>query len=72
MSDYQYPQPGEITFGTRDGLAPGSPEKVVKGIQLDTEFNALVLANTSKLDSNAQPGSFTGVIDGGDIDGGTF
>lgn len=72
MSNYQYPQAGDITFGTRDGLAPGNPEKVVKGSQLDTEFNALVIANTSKLDKAAASGDFTGLIDGGTVDGGIF
>lgn len=72
MTDYVYPQPGDITFGTRDGLPPGNPEKVVKGVQLDTEFEALVVANTSKLDKAAQSGDFTGLIDGGEVNGGTF
>ena len=73
MSDYGYPTvPNNITFGARDDLAPGNAEKVVKGSQMDAEFNGLVTSVNSKLDKNAAPGSFTGTIDGGVIDGGTY
>ena len=71
MSDYTYTN-NTFTFGQRDGLAPGSAEKVVKGVQLDFEFLALVTAVNSKLDSAAQAGDFTGTIDGGSVNGGTF
>ena len=71
MSDYTYTN-NTYTFGGRDGLAPGDTEKVIKGSQLDFEFLALVTAVNSKLDSAAQAGDFTGTIDGGSVNGGTF
>ena len=64
MSDYTYTN-NTFTFGQRDGLAPGSAEKVVKGIQLDFEFLALVTAVNSKLDKDDDGTGFTGTIDGG-------
>lgn len=70
MTDYVYPQLGSITFGTRDTLAPGNAEKVVKGSQLDTEFNALVPSISSKLDISNP--TFSGTLDGGNINGGTY
>ena len=71
MSNYTYPQTG-FTFGARDGLAPGNAEKVIKGVQFDPEFTALETAVNSKLDKAAQSGDFTGLIDGGTVDGGTY
>ena len=71
MSTYVYPSlPSTITFGQRDGLAPGNAEKAVKGIQLDAEFIALVTAVNSKLDTNNP--TFTGTMNGGIINGGTY
>ena len=74
MTDYVYPSGGNVPnkFSDRDALPPGDPEKVIKGLQLDQEFNALVTAVNSKLDKAAQAGDFTGLIDGGSINGGTF
>ena len=71
MSDYTYTN-NTFTFGQRDGLAPGSAEKVVKGIQLDFEFLALVTAVNSKLDKNGT--DFEGVIgsENAEVNGGTF
>ena len=69
MTDYSYPQTG-FTFGARDGLAPGNAEKAIKGVNLDPEFDALVIAVASKLNT-ANP-AFTGVMSGGTIDGGSF
>ncbi len=69
MTDYIYPNTG-FTFGERDVLAPGNTEKTIKGLQFDPEFDALVLAVNSKLNINNP--SFTGIMDGGTIDGGDF
>lgn len=69
MSDYTYTN-NLHTFGERDGLAPGLPEKVVKGVQLDFEFLALVTAVNSKL--NSENPAFTGIMTGGTINGGAY
>jgi hypothetical protein len=75
MSDYIYPTSG-VTFGSRDTAAAGTDAKIVSGAPFDTEFNALVVAVASKLNS-ASP-VFTGVMnentagDGSSINGGTF
>ena len=71
MADYTYPNTG-FTFGARDGLAPGNAEKVIKWVQFDPEFTALETAVNSKLDAAAGAGDFTGIIDGGIVDGGTY
>ena len=69
MSDYSYPNTG-FTFGARDGLAPGNAEKIIKGTQFDPEFYALVTAVNSKL--NIIDPTFSGEMNGGSINGGTF
>lgn len=46
-------------FATKDGLTTGDPAKVVKGTEIDTEFNAIASAVASKADSNSP--TFTGV-----------
>jgi hypothetical protein len=73
MTDYAYPQPGSITFGARDALAPGNAEKVIKGSQMDEQFNALVLAVNSKLNTldPVIDGDLTGTT-GSRIIGGTY
>jgi hypothetical protein len=70
MSDYVYGPPSQMTFGTRDTLAPNNADKVVKGSQLDVEFNGLVTAVNSKLNLNNP--AFTGTMSGGIIDGGAY
>ncbi len=62
MANYVYPA-GPITFGTRDGLPPNDPDKVVKGMQLDFEFNELAQRSADKLDKTGN--DFAGTIDGG-------
>ena len=59
MADYIYPT-GSITFGARDALAPADPEKVVKGSQLDAEFQGIAAASATKFDDDST------------IDGGTY
>ena len=65
-------------FAVKDFLASGNPSKLVKGTEIDTEFNAIQSAVNSKSDK-ANPsftgtltavditmsGSFTGTLDGG-------
>lgn len=46
-------------FATKDTLASGNPSKIVKGTEIDTEFNAIASAVASKADL-ASP-TFTGV-----------
>jgi len=70
MSDYTYPQTS-FTFGERDNLSPANSEKLVSGTQFDPEFEALVIAIASKLNS-ADP-VMTGTITGGaTLLGGTY
>ena len=65
-------------FAIKDSLSTGNPSKLVKGTEIDTEFNAIQSAVNSKADK-ANPtftgtitavnltvsGTFTGTIDGG-------
>jgi hypothetical protein len=67
MSNYVY-QTGK--FINKDSLPPGDPNKVVKGADFEPEFTGLQVAVNSKLNS-ANP-TFTGTMNGGVIDGGTF
>lgn len=67
-------------FATKDSLPPGDPAKVVKGTELDDEFNAIATANGSKANANdaALTGSATAVnltVSGtfvATVDGGTY
>jgi hypothetical protein len=45
-------------FTAKDGLPAGNSSKVVKGVELDTEFTAIAAAISSKSDSNSP--TFTG------------
>ncbi|MHA2069324.1 MAG: hypothetical protein ACXABY_33605, partial [Candidatus Thorarchaeota archaeon] len=47
MSDYTK----TTTFTTKDGLSSGDPNKLIKGSDFDTEFDAIATAVTSKYDS---------------------
>jgi hypothetical protein len=40
-------------FATKDALASGNPLKIVKGTEIDTEFNNIAIAVASKLDATA-------------------
>lgn len=67
-------------FTNKDGLDSGNPNKLVRGSEFDTEFNAIRTAVNSKADTAAP--SFTGTTNfvninftgyiTGTIDGGTF
>ena len=49
MSDYIK----STNFAVKDTLATGNPAKIVKGTEIDTEFNAIASAVASKLDANS-------------------
>jgi hypothetical protein len=77
MSDYTK----TTNFATKDSLTTGDPAKIVKGVEINTEFNNIQTAVNSKANS-ASP-AFTGtmtassvVVSGtltaGTITGGTF
>jgi hypothetical protein len=46
MSDYTK----AVDFASKDALAPGNPSKVVKGTEIDAEFEAIETAVGTKLD----------------------
>lgn len=65
-------------FAIKDGLVSGNPAKIIKGTEIDTEFNNIVSAVSSKPDANngtltgtttvanlTLSGTFSGTIDGG-------
>jgi hypothetical protein len=45
-------------FAVKDGLATGNPAKIIKGTEIDTEYNAIASAISSKADLNSP--AFTG------------
>ena len=49
MSDYVK----STNFASKDSLASGNPLKIVKGTEIDTEFNNIATAVASKADSNS-------------------
>jgi len=61
-------------FATKDNLSPGNPLKIVKGTEIDTEFNNIQTAVGTKTDNasaNITGGSITGITDLAIADGGT-
>jgi hypothetical protein len=61
-------------FATKDNLSPGNPLKIVKGTEIDTEFNNIQTAVATKTDNSAANitgGSITGITDLAVADGGT-
>lgn len=65
-------------FAIKDSLASGNPSKLVKGTEIDTEFNAIQAAVNSKADKSnptftgtitannlTVTGTFTATVDGG-------
>ena len=48
MSDYSK----ATDFAIKDSLLTGNPSKLVKGTEIDTEFNAIAAAVNSKADKN--------------------
>lgn len=67
-------------FAVKDGLVTGNPSKIIKGTEIDTEYNNIASAITSKADANnaALTGTATAVnltVTGtltATVDGGTF
>lgn len=49
MSDYVK----STNFATKDNLSSGNPAKIVKGTEIDTEFNNIATAISTKQDSSA-------------------
>lgn len=76
MSDYTK----ATNFATKDNLPSGNAAKIIKGGEIDTEFNNIQTAVATKADT-ASP-TFTGTltattivadsIDANEIDGGTY
>jgi hypothetical protein len=61
-------------FASKDNLSPGNPLKIVKGAEIDTEFNNIQTAVATKTDNasaNITGGSITGITDLAVADGGT-
>ena len=54
MSDYTK----ATNFAQKDGLSSGDPNKIIKGSEIDAEYNAIASAITSKSDLNGP--TFTG------------
>ena len=69
-------------FASKDGLVSGNPLKAVKGVELDTEFEAIETAIATKADIHNETHTgthnftgdvnVTGTLTAGLIDGGTF
>lgn len=57
-------------FAVKDDLLSGNPAKLVKGTEIDSEFNAIATAVQTKINLNNP--SFTGTMSGGTIDGGVY
>ena len=66
MSDYVK----ATNFAVKDTLGTGNPAKLVKGTELNSEFDAIATAVQTKINLNNP--SFTGTMSGGTIDGGTY
>lgn len=65
-------------FAVKDSLASGNPAKLVKGTEIDTEYNNIASAISSKADANnaaltgtatavnlTVSGTFSATVDGG-------
>jgi len=65
-------------FAVKDGLTTGNPNKIIKGTEIDTEFNNIASAVNSKADANNSAltgnatavnltvsGTFTATVNGG-------
>jgi hypothetical protein len=56
-------------FAVKDGLSTGNPAKIIKGTEIDTEYNAIASAISSKADTNSP--TFTGTPVGPTASSGT-
>ena len=70
-----------VNFAAKDDLASGNPSKIVKGSEIDTEFNNIASAISDKADTagptftgtvTAATVTVTGTLTAGTIDGGTY
>lgn len=70
-----------VNFAAKDDLASGNPSKIVKGSEIDTEFNNIATAVATKADIasptftgtvTAATVNVTGTLTAGTIDGGTY
>ena len=65
-------------FATKDGLTSGNPSKIIKGTEINTEYDNIASAISSKADSNNSAltgttavanltvsGTITATVDGG-------
>lgn len=68
-------------FAVKDGLASGNPAKIIKGTEINSEFDAIETAVESKSDTasptftgtvTAPTVTVTGTLTAGTIDGGTY
>jgi hypothetical protein len=68
-------------FAVKDTLASGNPAKIIKGSEINSEFDNIATAVATKADSAAPTFtgtatfatvSVTGTLTAGTIDGGTF
>ena len=57
-------------FAAKDALASGNSNKIVRGTEIDTEFNNIAIASATK--ANINDPTFTGVLTAGTITGGTY
>jgi len=55
-----------VNFATKDNLSPGNPLKIVKGTEIDTEYNNIATAVATKTD-NASAAITGGAIDGATV-----
>lgn len=77
MTDYSK----TTNFAVKDNLASGNPAKIVKGAEIDTEFNNIAIHVATKADTagdtftgtvTAPDITVTGTLTAGTIDGGTY
>jgi len=68
-------------FTVKDSLASGNPAKIIKGSEIDSEFDAIQTAVATKSDAasptftgtvTAPTVNVTGTLTAGTIDGGTY
>lgn len=72
MSDYAK----AVDFAIKDGLPSGNSAKIVRGTEIDNEFNAIEIHMATKANSISPTLSGTvtlsGTLTGGTIDGGIY
>jgi hypothetical protein len=56
-------------FATKDNLSSSNPLKIVKGTEIDTEFNNIQIAIATKADTGGTTGTVTSVAGAGTVNG---